>query len=52
MSKSAALRVSDVLMVPDQAVVPGSFMEALKQGGSFLAMRLACLSTSGTGAEP
>ena len=32
MSKSAALRVSDVLMVPDRAVVPASFIEALKAG--------------------
>ena len=30
MPKSAALRVSDVLMVPDSLVVPGSFIEALK----------------------
>jgi hypothetical protein len=32
MAKSAALRVSDVLMVPDRLVVPGSFIEALKAG--------------------
>lgn len=32
MAKSAALRVSDVLMVPESLVVPGSFIEALKAG--------------------
>jgi hypothetical protein len=43
MSKSAALRVSDVLMVPDQAVVPASFVEALKQGWKF-SRDATCLS--------
>ena len=32
MPKSAALRVSDVLMVPDSLVVPGSFIDAIKTG--------------------
>jgi hypothetical protein len=32
MAKRAALRVSDVLMVPDSSVLPASFVEAVKAG--------------------
>ena len=32
MPKNAALRVSDVLMVPDSLVLPASFVEAVKAG--------------------
>ena len=35
MPRVAALRKSDVLLVPQKAVLPNSFVEALKQGWKF-----------------
>jgi hypothetical protein len=35
MQRSAAVLKSEVLLVPDRAVVPLSFVEALKQGWKF-----------------
>jgi hypothetical protein len=48
---AAAVLKSEVLLVPDKAVVPASFVEALKQGWKFDHESTVSRLTSGTAME-